>query len=64
MLHNDYARKYRELKEQADLADKMYQLTNHVLDWEWFMKAEQIAADYALQHEAEIWGDTDGGVIL
>ena len=64
MTQRNIIAEYYKLREQADLAEKMYQLTNHTLDWEWFMRAEQIAADYALQHEEEIWGDTDGGVIL
>ena len=45
---------YLNLKKNAELAQSMYDSTQSVMDWEWFMTCEKAAAEYAYIHEEEI----------
>ena len=49
--------KYLEMKAKADFAYEIARDTQGVLDWEWFLILEEEVADFALEHEKEIWDE-------
>ena len=54
MADYDITMEYKRLKLDADNAENMYQQTQSVMDWEWFMTCEMKASEYAFIHEEEI----------
>ena len=54
---NKYEMEYQRLKQEADNAQNMYQITQSAMDWEYFMQCEHRVADYAFKHEKEIWDE-------
>lgn len=55
---NEHKLKYQALKGDAEKAFNDWSVTQSPMDWEWFMHCEMAAANYAYEHEEEIWDDS------
>jgi len=54
----DHVKIYKELKDNADEAYRIWQRDSSGVAWINFMTLEDIASDYAFKHEEEIWDDS------
>ena len=53
----DHKIEYERLKGEAEKAFNDWSVSQQPMDWEWFMHCEMAAANYAHEHEEEIWDE-------